>query len=122
MANPAGPNSGPPTDPKRYRRRLLEAFVAVLAFGVWGKLAYIGAVRLLARMEDVPLRGSLILDIASLVIGLSGSIAGISALYAVGMRLTGRIPRSLVGAPDDSPEDRPRGLPPTRRVGAKQLY
>ena len=120
MANPAGPNSGPPTDPTRSRRRLLEAFVAVLAVGVWGMLAYTGGVRLLARLEDVPLRGSVIWDVASLLIGLSGSIAGISALYAVGMRLTGRTPRSLVGAPDDSPEDRPRGLPP-RRVGAKQL-
>ena len=110
MANLAGPHAGPPTDHSRTRRRLLEAAVAVLAFGVWGKLAYIGGMRLLARMEDVPLRGPLILDIASLVIGLSGSIAGISALYAVVMRLTGRTPSSLVGAPDDSPEDRPRPL------------
>jgi hypothetical protein len=119
MANLAGPQPGLPTDPSRLRRRLLEVAVAVLAFGVWGTLAYIGGVRLLARLQDVPLRGSVIWDIASLLIGLSGSIAGISALYAVGMRLAGRTPRSLVGAPDDSPEDRSPGVP--RQVRAKSL-
>jgi len=120
MANLAGPQVGPPTDPSRMRRRLLEAAVAILAFGVWGTLAYKGGMRLLARFEGVPLSGSVWVDAASLLIGLSGSIAGISALYAVGMRIAGRTPHSLVGAPDDSPEDLPRRVP--KRAGAKGLY
>ena len=120
MANLAGPQDGPPKDPSRLRRRLLEAAVSILAFGVWGTLAYKGGLRLLARFEGLPVSGAWWIDAASLVIGLSGSIAGVSALYAVGMRIAGRTPHSLVGAPDDSPEDLPRRLP--KRAGAKGLY
>ena len=120
MANLAGPQPGPPKDPSRLRRRLLEAAVALVAFGVWGILAYKGGLRLLARLEGLPIGGAWWIDAASLVIGVSGAIAGVSALYAVGMRIAGRTPSSLVGAPDDSPEDLPRRLP--RRAGAKSLY
>jgi hypothetical protein len=119
MANLAGPEPGPPKDPTRLRRRLLEAAVAVLAFGVWGTLAYKGGLRLLARLEGLPISGAWWIDAASLLIGLSGSIAGVSALYAVGMRIAGKTPRSFVGAPDDSPEDLPRRV--QRRAGAKSL-
>ena len=77
----------------------------MLAFAVWGKLAYIGGYRLLARMAGVPLGGHVILDLMSLLIGVSGSIAGVSALWALGMRVAGRTPSSLFGAPDDNAVD-----------------
>ena len=88
-----------------WQRRAVEAGVSVLAFAVWGKLAYIGGYRLLARMAGVPLGGHVILDVMSLVIGVSGSIAGVSALWALGMRALGRTPSSLIGAPDDNAVD-----------------
>ena len=91
----------------RWQRRLIEAMVALLAFAVWGKLAYIGGFRLLARAEGLTIGGHWLLDAASLFIGVSGSIAGVSAMWALGMRIAGRTPRSLVGAPDDTPEDYP---------------
>jgi hypothetical protein len=91
----------------RWQRRLIEALVALLAFAVWGKLAYIGGFRLLARAEGLTLSGHWILDAASLFIGVSGSIAGVSAMWALGMRIAGKTPKSLVGAPDDAPEDYP---------------
>jgi len=90
-----------------WQRRVLEALVAVASFAVWGKLAYIGLFRLLARWEGLGVRGPIALDVLSLLIGVAGSIAGISALWAVGMRTLGRTPASLIGAPDDSPEDWP---------------
>jgi hypothetical protein len=92
----------------KWQRRLIEAMVALLAFAVWGKLAYIGGFRLLARIEGLSIGGHWVLDAASLFIGVSGSIAGVSALWALGMRMAGRTPTSLVGAPDDAPEDYPR--------------
>lgn len=79
--------------------------MSVLAFAVWGKLAYIGGYRLLARMAGVPLGGHVLLDLISLLIGVSGSIAGVSALWALGMRAFGRTPSSLIGAPDDNAVD-----------------
>ncbi len=80
--------------------------MAVAAFAVWGILAYKGMFRLLARAEGVVvLSGHWLLDVVSLVVGVSGSIAGISALWAIGMRALGRTPSSLVGAPDDGPAD-----------------
>jgi hypothetical protein len=88
-----------------WQRRTLEALVAILAFGVWGTLAYKGLFRLIARAEGMILTGHVLIDGLSLVIGISGSIAGISALWAIGMRAFGRTPMSLVGAPDDSPAD-----------------
>lgn len=88
-----------------WQRRTLEALVAVAAFAVWGKLAYVGIFRLLARAEGVPVSGHWVLDGLSLVIGVSGSIAGVSALWAIAMRALGRTPMSLVGAPDDGPID-----------------
>jgi hypothetical protein len=91
----------------KWQRRLIEALVALLAFAVWGKLAYIGGFRLLARVEGLSIGGHWLLDAASLFIGVSGSIAGVSALWALGMRMTGRTPSSLVGEPDDAPEDLP---------------
>ena len=91
-----------------WQRRILEGVVALLAFAIWGKLAYIGAFRLLARANDVHVNGPWVLDVLSLLIGVSGSIAGVSALWALVMRLAGRTPKSLVGAPDDSPEDYPQ--------------
>ena len=89
----------------KWQRRAIEGVVAALSFAVWGKLAYTGAVRLLARMEGMPVSGSLLLDLMGLGIGVAGSLAGISALWALGMRALGRTPRSLVGAPDDGPGD-----------------
>lgn len=89
----------------RWQRRLLEAVVAVAAFAIWGKLAYSGFFRLLARWEGISLSHHWLLDVLSLVIGVSGSIAGVSALWAIGMRVLGRTPQSLVGAPDDGPVD-----------------
>ena len=90
----------------RWQRRTIEALVAVAAFAVWGTLAYQGLFRLLARAEGiVVLSGPWLLDVASLIVGVSGSIAGISALWAIGMRALGRTPSSLVGAPDDGPAD-----------------
>ncbi len=77
----------------------------MLAFAVWGILAYKGALRLLARIEGLPLGGHVIIDILSLLIGVSGSIAGVSALWALGMRAAGRTPASLIGAPDDNSVD-----------------
>jgi hypothetical protein len=91
-----------------WQRRLLEAVVALLAFAIWGKLAYIGGFRLLARINGVAIGGSPVLDVLSLFIGVSGSIAGVAAVWALGMRIMGRTPQSLVGAPDDSPEDYPQ--------------
>jgi hypothetical protein len=91
----------------RWQRRLIEAMVALLAFAVWGKLAYIGGFRLLARAEGLTIGGHWVLDAASLFIGVSGSIAGMSALWALGMRMAGRTPSSVVGPPDDAPEDFP---------------
>lgn len=88
-----------------WQRRTLEALVAVAAFAVWGKLAYIGGVRLLARAEDIAISGHWLLDALSLVVGVSGSIAGVSAMWAIAMRALGRTPMSLVGAPDDDPVD-----------------
>ena len=88
-----------------WQRRAVEAGVSVLAFAVWGKLAYIGAFRLIARLQGLPLGGHVLLDIMSLVIGVSGSIAGVSALWALGMRVAGRTPASLIGAPDDNAVD-----------------
>jgi hypothetical protein len=90
----------------RWQRRTIEVMVAGAAFAVWGILAYKGLFRLLARAEGVVvLSGHWLLDVASLVVGVSGSIAGISALWAIGMRIMGRTPRSLLGAPDDGPTD-----------------
>jgi hypothetical protein len=90
----------------RWQRRTIECLVAVTAFAVWGVLAYKGLFRLVARAEGiVVLSGHWSLDVASLVVGVSGSIAGISALWAIGMRALGRTPSSLVGAPDDGPVD-----------------
>ncbi len=91
-----------------WQRRAIELMVSLLAFAVWGKLAYSGGYRILARLEGVPLGGLWLLDAASLVIGVSGSIAGVSALWALYMRALGRTPASLMGAPDDDPADRPR--------------
>lgn len=89
-----------------WQRRTIEALVAVAAFAVWGKLAYSGVFRLLARAEGVVvLSGHWLLDVVSLIVGVSGSIAGISALWAIGMRMLGRTPSSLVGAPDDNATD-----------------
>ena len=88
-----------------WQRRTLEALVAVLAFAIWGTLAYRGGFRLLARAEGISLGHHWLLDVLSLLIGVSGSIAGVSALWAIGMRAFGRTPMSLVGAPDDSPAD-----------------
>lgn len=91
-----------------WQRRTIEAVVALLAFAIWGKLAYIGAYRLFARMNGVSIGGSPVLDFLSLFIGVSGSIAGMAAVWALAMRFTGRVPSSIVGAPDDSPEDYPQ--------------
>lgn len=88
-----------------WQRRTLEALVAVLSFAVWGQLAYRGGFRLLARLEDLPVGGYWPLDALSLAIGVSGSIAGVTALWAITMRALGRTPMSLVGAPDDGPAD-----------------
>jgi hypothetical protein len=88
-----------------WQRRAVEIGVSVLAFAVWGVLAYKGGYRLLARFQGVPLGGHVIIDAASLLIGVSGSIAGVSALWAVVMRATGRTPSSLIGAPDDNAVD-----------------
>lgn len=97
--------------PANWKRRTIEVLVSLLAFAVWGKLAYIGIFRLLARFEGVPVSGHWLLDALSLVVGVSGSIAGASALWALSMRALGRTPKSLVGAPDDGPDD----LPPAAR-------
>lgn len=109
-----------------WQRRTLEALVAVAAFAVWGTLAYKGGFRLLARAEGISLGHHWMLDVLSLVIGVSGSIAGVSALWAIAMRALGRTPGSLVGAPDDSPADtayrtaehRARAARPRRAKGA----
>jgi hypothetical protein len=89
-----------------WQRRLIEALVALLAFAVWGKLAYVGGVRLFARANDMPIGGHWVLDAASLFIGVSGSIAGVMAMWALAMRVFGRMPASMVGAPDDAPAPR----------------
>jgi hypothetical protein len=89
----------------KWQRRAIEALVSVLAFTVWGKLAYVGGLRLLARVEGLPVSGSLVLDLMSLTIGVAGSLAGVSALTAIVLRAAGRTPSSLVGAPDDEPAD-----------------
>jgi hypothetical protein len=88
-----------------WQRRTLEALVAAAAFAIWGMLAYAGGFRLLARAEGISLSTHWLIDVASLLIGVSGSIAGVSALWAIAMRALGRTPRSLVGAPDDGPID-----------------
>lgn len=88
-----------------WQRRTLETLVAVAAFAVWGTLAYSGGVRLLARAEGLAVSGHWMRDVLSLVIGVSGSIAGISALWAIAMRALGRTPTALLGTPDDGPID-----------------
>lgn len=93
--------------PANWKRRTIEVLVSLLAFAVWGKLAYSGFFRLLYRYEGVEVGGHWLLDAASLLVGVSGSIAGASALWALAMRALGRTPSSLVGAPDDDPDDRP---------------
>lgn len=95
--------SGRPT--AAWRRRAIEGVVAVLAFAVWGKLAYVGCLRLLARVEGLPVKGSIIIDVLSLGIGVAGGLAGMAALWALVMRAIGRTPASLVGAPDDDDFD-----------------
>ena len=90
-----------------WQRRLIEVLVSLLAFAVWGKLAYVGAFRLWARTQEWAIGGHAILDIASLFIGVAGSVAGVMALWAIGMRAMGRTPTSMIGAPDDTPEDYP---------------
>lgn len=89
----------------KWQRRAIEALVSVLAFGVWGLLAYKGGMRLLARLQGLEVSGSLLLDLMSLGIGVAGSMAGISALAAIFMRAVGRTPGVLLGAPDDAPDD-----------------
>ena len=91
----------------KWQRRTIEGVVALLALAVWGKLAYIGGYRLLARFEGLPIGGWWAFDALTLFIGVSGSIAGIGALWALGMQALGRTPASVVGAPDDDPADRP---------------
>jgi hypothetical protein len=91
-----------------WQRRTIEAVVALLAFAIWGRLAYVGGYRLLARIEGVHLGGSVLLDLLSLFIGVTGSIAGIAAVWALGMRVLGKTPTSIVGAPDDTEEDYPQ--------------
>lgn len=88
-----------------WQRRTLEAVVAIAAFAVWGMLAYTGGFRLLARAEGIALSSHWLLDVLSLLIGVSGSIAGASALWAIAMRALGRTPTALLGAPDDGPID-----------------
>lgn len=105
-----------------WQRRTIEAVVSLLAFAVWGILAYKGLFRLLARWEGLPVGGPVVLDVASLVIGVSGSIAGLSALWAVAMRALGRTPVSLVGAPDDSPGDRVGGTTDELRAPGANLH
>jgi hypothetical protein len=94
--------------PTNWKRRTIEVLVSLLAFAVWGTLAYKGFFRLLYRYEGVDVGGHWLLDAASLLVGVSGSIAGASALWALAMRALGRTPSSLVGAPDDDPADRPK--------------
>ena len=101
-----------------WQRRTIESVVALLAMAIWGKLAYLGGFRILARLDGVQLHGSWALDVLSFVIGVSGSIAGISALYALSLRIVGRTPKSLVGAPDDSPEDYPQRVRTDEHVSA----
>ncbi len=91
-----------------WQRRTIEGMVALLAFAVWGQLAYIGGYRLLARIQGLPLGGWWAFDALSLLVGISGSIAGVGALWALAMQALGRTPKSMVGAPDDEPADRPR--------------
>jgi hypothetical protein len=91
-----------------WQRRTIEVVVALLAFAIWGRLAYVGGYRLLVRFEGVQLGGSWFLDLLSLFIGVSGSIAGVAAVWAVAMRLLGKTPKSIVGAPDDTAEDYPQ--------------
>ena len=91
-----------------WQRRTVEVLVSLLAFAVWGTLAYKGFFRLFARYQQVDIGGHWLLDALSLGVGVAGSIAGASALWALAMRMTGRTPTSLVGAPDDGPEDMPR--------------
>lgn len=93
--------------PANWKRRTIEVLVSLLAFAVWGVLAYKGFFRLLYRYEGMEVGGHWLLDAASLMVGVSGSIAGASALWALAMRALGRTPASLVGAPDDDPDDRP---------------
>ena len=94
--------------PATWQRRTIEVMVSLLAFSVWGLLAYKGFFRLLYRYEGLDVGGHWLLDAASLLVGVSGSIAGASALWALAMRALGRTPSSLVGAPDDDPADRPK--------------
>ena len=91
-----------------WQRRTIEAVVALLAFAIWGRLAYGGGYRLLVRFAGGELGGSVLLDLLSLFIGVSGMIAGIAAVWALGMRLLGKTPTSIVGAPDDTEEDYPQ--------------
>jgi hypothetical protein len=93
--------------PANWKRRTIEVMVSLLAFAVWGKLAYSGFFRLLARYQEIEVSGHWMLDAMSLFVGVAGSIAGASALWALAMRALGRTPSSLVGAPDDEPADRP---------------
>jgi hypothetical protein len=94
--------------PANWKRRTIEVLVSLLAFAIWGTLAYKGFFRLLARFEGVDVSGHWLIDALSLVVGVSGSIAGVSALWALAMRALGRTPTSLVGAPDDDEDDRPK--------------
>jgi len=89
----------------KWQRRAIEVLVSVLAFAVWGRLGYVGGLRLLARLEGMPVSGSLLLDLMSFGIGVAGSLAGISALAAIVLRAVGRTPGVLLGAPDDGPVD-----------------
>ena len=92
----------------KWQRRTIEGVVALLAFAVWGQLAYIGGYRLLARIEGVAIGGWWAFDALTLFVGISGSIAGVGALWALAMQALGHTPTSMVGAPDDEPADRPQ--------------
>jgi hypothetical protein len=109
LRSPAVPpmRAAPTIAPANWKRRTIEVMVSLLAFAVWGKLAYSGFFRLLARYQEIEVSGHWMLDAMSLFVGVAGSIAGASALWALAMRALGRTPSSLVGAPDDDPADRP---------------
>lgn len=93
--------------PANWQRRIIELMVSLLALAVWGILAYKGIFRLFARVEGIAIGGHWFFDALSLIVGVSGCIAGASAIWAIGMRAFGRTPASLVGAPDDGPGDQP---------------
>jgi hypothetical protein len=71
----------------RRRRDAWLVVGALLALAVFGKLAYVGALRLLARADGLAVDGHRAIDITSVVVGSAACVAALDVLRAVIRRI-----------------------------------